>query len=82
MFAVYVLKSKKDSRLYVGFTGNLELRLRQHQEGLVISTKNRRPFDLAYKEEFDIKEEAQAREQYFKGARKLLKELIERGEAL
>ena len=79
MFTVYVLKSKKDGKLYVGFTGNLELRLMQHQEGLVISTKNRRPLDLVYKEEFDTKARAQAREKYFKGggkARKLLKELI------
>ena len=81
MFTVYVLKSKKDNKLYVGLTGNFPLRLRQHEEGLVISTRNRRPLYLAYKEEFSAKKEAQARERYFKGggkARKLLKELIKK----
>ena len=80
MFTVYVLKSKKDGKLYVGCTGNFKLRLKQHQEGLVVSTRNRRPLDLVYKEEFDTKEETQARERYFTGggrARKLLKELID-----
>ena len=80
MFTVYVLKSKKDGKFYIGSTGNFSLRLKQHDDGLVKSTRNRRPLDLVYKEEFDTKKEALAREKYFKGggrARKLLKELIE-----
>lgn len=79
MFATYVLKSQKDGKLYIGSTGNFSLRLKQHNAGLVKSTKNRRPLDLVYREEFGTKKEAQAREKYFKGggkARKLLKELI------
>ena len=81
MFTVYVLKSQKDSKFYVGFTNNLLRRLSQHAEGLVYSPRYRSPLDLVYKEEFATKEEAQARERYFKGggkAKKFLKELIEK----
>ena len=42
-YYVYVLKSKKDKKNYVGYTENLKLRFEQHNKGLVASTKNRRP---------------------------------------
>ena len=79
MFLTYILKSKKDNKLYIGSTGNLERRLFEHTQGLVKSTKNRRPLELIYKEIFNTKEEAQNRERYFKGggkARKILLGLI------
>jgi len=79
MFWMYVLKSNKDGKLYIGSTGNLERRLREHVQGLVKSTRNRRPLALVYEETFSTKEEAQNREKYFKGggkARKILTELI------
>ncbi len=79
MFCTYVLKSNKDGRLYIGSTGNLERRMWEHVQGLVKSTKYRRPLELIYKETFDTKEKAQSRENYFKGggkARKILAELI------
>jgi len=40
---VYVLKSKKDNKNYVGYTKNLKLRFERHNKGLVLSTKNRIP---------------------------------------
>ena len=79
MFSTYVLLSKKDGRLYIGSTGNLKKRIEEHEFGLVKSTRARRPLVLVYKEDFDSKKEALAREMYFKGggkARKLLDELI------
>lgn len=79
MYTVYVLKSIKDYKLYIGCTGLLSRRLIEHNEGKVSSTKNRRPLVLVYKEEFFTKKEALQRERYFKGggkARKLLDELI------
>ncbi len=57
-------------------------RLWEHAEGLVKSTRNRRPLKLVYKEEFATKKEAIARERYFKSggkARKILTELINKG---
>ncbi|MFQ5573053.1 MAG: GIY-YIG nuclease family protein [Nitrosopumilaceae archaeon] len=64
---------------YIGSTGNLKRRLLEHTQGLVKSTKNRRPLELVYKEIFETKKEAQNRERYFKDggkAKKILTELI------
>ena len=80
MYTFYVLQSKKDNRLYLGSTKNFKRRFSEHCSGLVVSTKNRRPLDLAYKEEWPTKKEAMAREQYFKGggrAHGILKNLIQ-----
>ena len=65
-YFVYVLKSKKDNKRYIGFTDNLERRISEHNSGLVKSTKNRRPLELIYFEKFDTKSEAMNREKYFK----------------
>ncbi|MFH1543063.1 MAG: GIY-YIG nuclease family protein [Patescibacteria group bacterium] len=46
IYYVYVLKSKKDSKLYYGFTRNLNKRLVEHNSGKVTSTKYRRPLHL------------------------------------
>ncbi len=65
--------------MYIGSTGNLIRRLWEHAEGLVKSTRNRRPLKLVYKEGFATKKEAIAREKYFKSggkARSLLTKLI------
>ena len=79
-YFVYVLMSEKDKRLYTGYTNCLERRLKQHSEGLVKSTKNRRPLKLAYKEEFNDKKQAMEREDFFKSGRgrSQLKELMAR----
>lgn len=46
MFYVYLLKSLKDSSLYIGFSPDLRMRMEKHSQGLVRSTKNLRPLDL------------------------------------
>lgn len=66
MYTVYVLKSLKDGRTYVGCTQNLENRIKEHNFGEVKSTKIRTPFILWYKEEFTDKYQAFKREQHFK----------------
>jgi len=53
MYYVYILKSLKDGRFYIGSTSNTETRLAFHNAGLQRSTKNRIPFVLKYVEEFD-----------------------------
>lgn len=76
MYAVYVLKSLKDGRTYVGCTKNIENRIKEHNAGEVKSTKSRSPFVLWYKEEFHDKYDAFKREQHFKtswGRRQLRK---------
>ncbi|MBX4205070.1 MAG: GIY-YIG nuclease family protein [Candidatus Doudnabacteria bacterium] len=66
MFNVYILISKKDNKRYIGSTNDLVRRLAEHENGLVSSTKGRRPLELLYTEEFKSEREARLREHYFK----------------
>ena len=66
MYHVYILKSKKDNSLYVGYTNNIERRLQEHNRGLVEYTKNCKPWNLAYYESFTSLEDARTRERSLK----------------
>lgn len=66
MFYVYLLESKKDNGLYIGITSNLQQRIKQHNSGLVLSTKLRRPFELVYFEGYKSEKNARRREQNLK----------------
>ncbi len=66
MYYVYVLLSLKDKKKYVGYTKNLKLRFKQHQKGLVRSTRNRRPLKLIYYEACLHQQDATHREKYLK----------------
>ena len=65
-YYVYVLLFKEDNKFYVGYTKNLKLRLKQHQEGKVKSTKNRGKFKLIYFEGCLNQQDATHREKYLK----------------
>ena len=81
MFYVYVLKSLKDSELYIGSTNNLKRRFAEHQNGESFSTQFRHPFELVYYEAYKNEKDARLREQALKlrgNARRFLKERIER----
>ncbi|HMA78785.1 MAG TPA: GIY-YIG nuclease family protein [Candidatus Paceibacterota bacterium] len=69
MYYTYVLISRADSKLYYGFTQDLTQRFEQHEQGLVDSTKHRRPLKLIYYEACCLKEDALRREKYFKSYR-------------
>ncbi|MCD6470942.1 GIY-YIG nuclease family protein [bacterium] len=58
MFYLYILKSSKDKKLYIGYTDNLKKRFREHNQGLAKSTKNRIPFDLIYYKAYFSKKDA------------------------
>ena len=66
MFYVYVLKSKKDGKCYIGSANDLKRRLEEHNSGKVVSTKNRRPLILVYYEAFRSEKDARNREQALK----------------
>lgn len=66
MFYTYVLKSKKDNELYVGFSSNLKKRIEEHNKGFVNITKGRRPFKLVYYEACCDKQKAIEREKALK----------------
>jgi putative endonuclease len=65
-YYVYVLKSNFDGLLYTGYTNNLKRRLEEHNDGKVISTKRRIPFELIYSEACKNQSDAIAREKYLK----------------
>jgi len=66
MYYAYILQSKKDSRLYKGFTTDLKKRLLEHNNGLVTSTKPWRSWKLIYYEAYLDKKDSIAREKYLK----------------
>ncbi len=49
---VYILEAK-NRKYYVGSTGNLDVRLREHMAGKTRSLRNIRPLKLAFAQEFD-----------------------------
>ncbi len=66
MFKVYILRSPKFDRYYVGHTKNLVKRLNEHNNGKVRSTKAYLPWVVVYTENYDTKSEAFKREQQIK----------------
>ena len=66
-YYVYVLKSLKDGKYYVGSTSNIESRLAYHNAGNQRSTKSRIPFILIYTETYPNRSEAEKREREIKG---------------
>ena len=68
MYYTYILHSKKDKQFYTGYTSNLMERLKMHQDGSVVSTKNRLPIELVYYEVCLNQQDATHREKYLKTA--------------
>jgi len=69
MFYVYVLKSEKDGKHYIGFSIDLKTRYKQHCNGEVRSTFYRRPLTLVYYEAYQDRKIAQRRERQLKGGK-------------
>lgn len=66
MYFVYVLKSKLDGKLYMGYTNDLKKRFYEHTNGFNKSTKYRAPFRLVYYEAFLAEADARLREKKIK----------------
>ena len=63
---VYILKSKKDNKYYIGETADVAARLLFHNSGRQRSTKNRIPFVIILIEQFETRSEALKREKQIK----------------
>jgi len=72
LFSAYVLGSrgKDDCRTYVGWTTDLERRLRQHNAGIGAKSSRGRKWILLYSERCKTRREAMSREWYIKHDRK------------
>jgi putative endonuclease len=69
MFFVYVLRSEKTGRQYVGSCADLDDRLGRHFRGESKSTRHGLPWRLIHVEEFETRSDAMKRELYFKTGR-------------
>ena len=79
MFYVYVLKSAKDDKLYIGYTSDLKRRIFEYNAKTELSTKSRTPFQLVYYEAYLSQKDVKYRESQFKrfsGSRMHLKRRI------
>ncbi len=70
MFTVYVLYSQSHNKIYIGYTSNLEDRVKSHNE---LATKGWtvrfRPWEIVHTEIFEIKADAMRREKELKSAK-------------
>lgn len=80
MAYTYILQTAQNS-YYVGSTDNLEKRLKAHNAGKVISTKNKLPVRLVFKEWYATRGEAQKKEYQIKNwkSKKLVEKIIQLG---
>jgi len=66
MFTVYILKSLKNGKHYIGQTNNFADRINRHNSGRSKATKNSIPWELIYSEEYSSRSLAFRREQEIK----------------
>jgi predicted GIY-YIG superfamily endonuclease len=66
MYYVYVIKSKIDDRLYVGFSNELKQRIKSHNAGQSIYTAKYKPWKLIFYAAFENEKSAKEFEKYLK----------------
>ncbi|MDP3900093.1 MAG: GIY-YIG nuclease family protein [bacterium] len=78
MWVIYILLNKDYNQTYVGSTNNFNQRLIKHNRGLVLSTKNQKPWIPIYLEFYPNEISARQREKELKTStgRRYLKKVI------
>ena len=66
MYYFYVLRFKKNLKLYYGFTSNLKRRIKEHQSKKPSFTSRNGDFDLIFYEAYLNEDDAREAERYFK----------------
>jgi len=67
MFNIYVLRSKRNKKRYIGYTSkDVQIRLHEHNRGDCCWTSNNGPFELVYADEFTNAKEAREMEIFLK----------------
>ena len=77
MFFVYILYSPTKVKFYIGQTNDIEDRLRRHNSGQSLSTKNGIPWKIIYTIQLDSRSEAVTLESKIKkrGAKRYLQDI-------
>jgi len=77
-YYVYILESRKDKSLYIGYTKDLKERLKQHNAGQNTSTKSKRPWKIIHYEAYKNQDDTMRREKYLKTSQgsRLLKRML------
>lgn len=75
---VYILRSLSNKELYIGFTSDINKRLKEHNRGLVFSTKPYLPWRIIHFEAYRDENDAKRREEYLKTSQgsRLLKRML------
>ena len=55
MFSVYIIKSRKTKKYYIGYTADIRTRFLEHNLGKTKSTSPYIPWDLVYSRSFSSK---------------------------
>ena len=81
MHYVYILKSEVLGKYYVGYTSNLEKRIKDHNAGRSVFTKNGVPWKIVYSETLEDRKSAWLREHQIKSYKsgEAFKKLIKHG---
>ena len=66
MYYVYALFSREDNKFYIGYTENLQRRLKEHQAGYNYTTARYKNQRVIFAEIFVNEQDARRREKYFK----------------
>jgi putative endonuclease len=82
VFRVYILRSVKTGRHYIGHSADVDERFRAHNAGRVRSTKAYRPWEIIRREEYATKAEAYRREREIKSYKggEAFQRLVQRSE--
>ncbi len=77
MYYTYLLLLS-NNKIYAGYSADLKIRIREHSQGKVKSTKNYRPLQLIFYEAFISQKDAERREKYFKSnkGKKMIKVIL------
>jgi putative endonuclease len=65
-YYLYILRSIKHNKLYIGYSSDLKQRLQAHNSGKSSATKPYIPYQLIFYEAFPNEKDAKNREKYLK----------------
>ncbi len=66
MYLVYILRSQKTDKRYIGYTNNINRRLLEHNSATKGFSLRHKPFFLIFQKAFECKHDAIAFERYLK----------------